>query len=55
MTALQNAQDEYDASTTNGQTEGVTLDYSVEQPPEVEGEEGEEGTEESFGIGEGEW
>jgi hypothetical protein len=55
MTALQNAQDEYDASTTNGQTEGVVLDYGVEQPAEEEEEEGEESTEESFEIGEGEW
>ena len=55
MTALQDAQNEYDASTTSGQTEGVVLDYGVEQPPEEEEEEGEESTEESFGIGEGEW
>ena len=55
ITALQDAQIEYDTSTHSGQDEGVTIDLNVEQPPEEEEEEGEESTEESFGIGEGEW
>jgi predicted secreted Zn-dependent protease len=48
MTALQDAQNEYDATTTSGQTEGVNLDWSVEHPAEEEEEAGEE---ESIGIG----
>jgi predicted secreted Zn-dependent protease len=41
MTALQDAQNEYDTTTTNGQTEGVTLDLNVEQPTESESGGGE--------------
>jgi predicted secreted Zn-dependent protease len=51
MTALQNAQNEYDTTTTNGQTEGVNLDLSVgDEDEEVEeesaAETGEAGGEE---------
>jgi hypothetical protein len=52
MAALQDAQNEYDTTTTNGQTEGVTIDLNVEQPAEEEGESGEE---EIVGISGEEW
>jgi predicted secreted Zn-dependent protease len=52
MQALQDAQDAYDTSTTNGQTEGVTLNYGIGQPDAVEDEES---TEEIVGVGEDEW